>query len=109
MFPYSNVLDSCSTASSASTASATSVAENVIEITEEADLIQEERMIDDSIFPEDGEEGWKHRDVEHKLKHVEEGMLAMNLNETDIKPEENEEEWKVKCTHIKILYNTKSK
>lgn len=75
--------------------------EDLIEIAEEADLIQADRFIDDNLDPRGGRDGRKKEDTEEAVRAVEELMLAMNLDKADIKAERKEgkmekEEWEVK-------------
>lgn len=63
--------------------------EGFIQITEEADLIQAERFIDD-MDPRVGEGD----DENSEVKAIQERILAMNLDEVNIK-EQTEEEWQV--------------
>jgi len=71
--------------------------EDLIEIAEEADLIQEERMIEDgwTIGPGAGKDDKKKKEMEETAREVEELMLAMNLDKADIQAEQNEEGWQV--------------
>lgn len=74
-----------------SSASTPSEADDLIEITEEADLIQEERMIDDE--PDHDDRG--RANAARKLIQMEEMMLALDLDEVEVNEGANEEEWKV--------------
>lgn len=70
--------------------------DDLIEIAEEAELIQAERIIDDSIHPRGGRDGKKKESMEEAVREVEELMLAMNLDQAEIKAENSEEGWEVK-------------
>ncbi|XP_007548089.1 NFX1-type zinc finger-containing protein 1 isoform X1 [Poecilia formosa] len=71
--------------------------EDLIEIEEEAELIQAERMIDDgwTIGPRAGRDDKKKRNMEEDVREVEKLMLAMNLDNVDIQAEQNTAEWQV--------------
>lgn len=71
--------------------------EDLIEIAEEAELIQAERMIDDewTIGPRVGEDDRKKGKQEETVRDVEELMLAMNLDNVYIQAENSEEGWEV--------------
>lgn len=86
-----------------STASTPSEAEDLIEITEEADLIQADRIIDDEPY----RDGSGRANSAKKLKQVEKMMLALDLDEVEVKDEPNGEEWEVNM-NFKILHKTKS-
>lgn len=70
--------------------------EDLIEIAEEADLIQAERFIEDDIHPRGGRDDKKREFMEENVREVEELMLAMNLDKAEIKAENSEEGWEVK-------------
>ena len=72
--------------------------EDLIEIAEEADLIQAERIIEDdwTVGPRVGRDGRQKGDSEEAVRQVEELMLAMNLDKVDIEAEKSEEGWEVK-------------
>lgn len=63
--------------------------EDFIQITEEADLLEAERFIDD-VDPRVGE----HDDGNSEVRAIQDMILAMNLDEVNIK-EQTEEEWQV--------------
>lgn len=65
--------------------------EDLIDITEEADLIQAERIIDD-YDPREAQDSRKNKDDVRKLEEM---MLVMNLDQDEIQHEEGTEEWKV--------------
>lgn len=65
--------------------------EDLIDITEEADLIQAERIIDD-FDPREAQDSRKNKDDVRKLEEM---MLVMNLDQDEIQHEEGTEEWKV--------------
>lgn len=54
--------------------------ERLIEITEEAALIQAERIVEDSIDLEMDGDGRKKRDMKEDVKEMEEMLLAFNLD-----------------------------
>ncbi len=68
--------------------------DDLLDIAEEADLIQAERIIEDSFLP-DRRDGRQRGDTEEDLRGIEELMLAMNLDESEIQPEQSEEGWEV--------------
>ncbi|KAI3369880.1 hypothetical protein L3Q82_024689 [Scortum barcoo] len=68
--------------------------EDLIEIAEEADLIQAERIIEDNTGPRGGRDGRKNGDME-AVRAVEELMLAMNLDKAEVQPEKSEEGWEM--------------
>lgn len=70
--------------------------EDLIEIAEEAELIQAERIIEDNWGPKGGRDGRKKGDMDDALRVMEEMMLAMNLDKEDIKAEQSENGWEVK-------------
>lgn len=78
--------------------------EGLIEIAEEADLIQAERIIDDYIDLRVGRDGKKTRNMEDDVRKVEKLMLAMNLDKADIQAEQNEEGWMVKIQWIFFIW-----
>lgn len=65
--------------------------EDLIDIREEADLLQAERIIDDS-DPREARDGRKKKEA---MKKLEDMMLVMNLDNDEIQQEENNEEWEV--------------
>lgn len=65
--------------------------EDLIDITEEADLIQAERIIDDS-DPREAQDSRKKKDDMRKLEEM---MLVMNLDQDEIQHEESDGEWEV--------------
>uniref|UniRef100_A0A1A8CEK6 Zinc finger, NFX1-type containing 1 n=2 Tax=Nothobranchius kadleci TaxID=1051664 RepID=A0A1A8CEK6_NOTKA len=69
--------------------------EDLIDIAEEADLIQAERMIDDNWmvgFRAGNDDKKKNED---NIKQIENKMLAMNLNKVHIQAEKSEEGWEI--------------
>ena len=70
--------------------------EDLIEIAEEADLIEAERIIDDNTDPRGGRDGRRNEDMEEAVREMEEHMLAMNLDEAEMKAEQSEEGWEVR-------------
>ncbi|XP_061687607.1 NFX1-type zinc finger-containing protein 1 [Syngnathoides biaculeatus] len=68
--------------------------EELIDITEEAELIQADRIIEDNIDAGRGKDPKMERLREAMaLKRVQKSMLAMSMEEDDKKPEQTEEEW----------------
>lgn len=65
--------------------------EDLIDIRQEADLLQAERIIDDA-DPREARDGRKKKDV---MKKLEDMMLEMHLDNNEIQQEENNEEWEV--------------
>ncbi|XP_059186152.1 NFX1-type zinc finger-containing protein 1 isoform X2 [Centropristis striata] len=76
--------------------------DDFIEIAEEADLIQAERIIEDNIGPRRGR---KNEDTEEAVRAVEELMLAMNLDEAEIQAEQSEEGWEMQRTQKRKMKN----
>ncbi|XP_030275595.1 NFX1-type zinc finger-containing protein 1 isoform X4 [Sparus aurata] len=77
--------------------------EDLIEIAEEADLIQAERIIDDNTDPRGGRDGRRNQDVEEALREMEENMLAMNLDEAEIQAEQSEDGWEIQKAQKKKM------
>lgn len=96
---YCNVLDMA-----AAEAMELGEEEGLIEIAEEADLIQAERIIDD-YDPRFDKDGTKKRNMESDVRKVEEMMLAMNLDKADIQAEQKEEGWMVKIQGIFFIWS----
>ncbi|KAK2915291.1 NFX1-type zinc finger-containing protein 1 [Channa argus] len=69
--------------------------DDLIEIAEEAELIQEERFIEDNMGARDGRDGKKKGEMEETIRFVEELMLAMNLDKVEIQAEQSEEGWEI--------------
>ncbi|XP_051269576.1 NFX1-type zinc finger-containing protein 1 [Dicentrarchus labrax] len=72
--------------------------EDLIEIAEEADLIQAERIIEDNIGPRAGRRDRDRRnkgDTQEVVREVEELMLAMNLDKSEIRAEQSEEGFEI--------------
>ncbi|XP_028303349.1 NFX1-type zinc finger-containing protein 1 isoform X2 [Gouania willdenowi] len=70
--------------------------DELIEIAEEADLIQAERIVEDWSFnPHHGRDGKKKRNMEESVEAVEKLMFAVNLNETQTATEESNNEWQI--------------
>uniref|UniRef100_A0A4W6EBA4 Zinc finger NFX1-type containing 1 n=1 Tax=Lates calcarifer TaxID=8187 RepID=A0A4W6EBA4_LATCA len=67
--------------------------DDLIEIAEEADLIQAERIVEDNFGPRGGRDGRKRG--EEAVREVEELMLAMNLDKAEIQAEQSEEGWEM--------------
>lgn len=74
-----------------STASSPSEVEDLIEIIEEADLIQADRMIDDEPYHD---ARGRPKDA-RKLKQMEEMMLALDLDGVEVKDGPSGKEWEV--------------
>ncbi|XP_023281831.1 NFX1-type zinc finger-containing protein 1 [Seriola lalandi dorsalis] len=79
--------------------------EDLIEIAEEADLIQAERIIDDNIGPRRGRDGRKTGNMEEAVREVEELMLAMNLDKAEIQAEQSEEGWEMQRDQKRKIKN----
>lgn len=79
--------------------------EDLIEVAEEADLIQAERIIEDNIGPRVGRDGRKKGDNDEAVRAVEELMLAMNLDKTEIQAEQSEEGWEMQRDQKKKMKN----
>ncbi|KAG7494034.1 NFX1-type zinc finger-containing protein 1 [Solea senegalensis] len=77
--------------------------EELIEITEEADLIQAERIIDDDISPRGDRDHGKKGNMKSAVREVEELMLAMNLEKDEIQTEQREDEWEMQREQKKKL------
>ncbi|XP_023137605.3 NFX1-type zinc finger-containing protein 1 [Amphiprion ocellaris] len=77
--------------------------EDLIEIAEEADLIQAERIIEDNFDPRGGSDGRKKEDMEEAVRAVEELMLAMNLDKAEIQVEQREKEWEIQQAQRKKM------
>lgn len=76
--------------------------EKLIAIPQEADLIMEERFVEDSVS---GRDDRSNEDEEKDVRAVEERMLAMNLDAHEIQAEQSDEGWEVKlgdssCGHF---------
>lgn len=79
--------------------------EDLIDIAEEADLIQAERIIEDNTGPRGGRSGIKKGDMEEATRAVEELMLAMNLDNSEIAAELSDEGFEVKLGGDLDLFN----
>ncbi|XP_039653022.1 NFX1-type zinc finger-containing protein 1 isoform X2 [Perca fluviatilis] len=79
--------------------------DDLIEIAEEADLIQAERIIEDNIGPKGGRDGKRNGDMAEAVRAVEELMLAMNLDKTEIQAEQSEEGWEMQRAQKRKLKN----
>ncbi|XP_040890146.1 NFX1-type zinc finger-containing protein 1 [Toxotes jaculatrix] len=77
--------------------------EDLIDIAEEADLIQAERFIEDNINSRGGRNGGKRRDIKEVVKEVEELMLAMTLDKAEIQAEQSEEGWEMQRSQKKKM------
>ncbi|XP_015239630.1 PREDICTED: NFX1-type zinc finger-containing protein 1 [Cyprinodon variegatus] len=71
--------------------------DELIEIAEEAELIQAERMIDDgwTIGPRAGRDDKKKENLEDGVREMEELMLVMNLDNVDVRAEQSGEAWQM--------------
>lgn len=69
--------------------------EGLIEIAEEADLIQAERIIEDNIGPRRGRDDRMKEAMKSAVREVEELMLALNLDADEIQAEQSEGEWEM--------------
>ncbi|XP_061543897.1 NFX1-type zinc finger-containing protein 1 [Phycodurus eques] len=68
--------------------------EQLIEVTEEADLIQAERIIEDNIVTKRRYDAKKEHLMEAMaLERMQKSMLAMSLDQGEKNPEQTEEEW----------------
>ncbi|XP_019734924.1 NFX1-type zinc finger-containing protein 1 isoform X2 [Hippocampus comes] len=68
--------------------------EDVIEVAEEADLIQAERIIEDNIDTEcDSNDERECLREAMGFRRIQKSILAMSMDQDPIKPEETEEEW----------------
>ncbi|MEQ2177458.1 hypothetical protein GOODEAATRI_003729 [Goodea atripinnis] len=81
--------------------------------TEEAELIQAERMIDDgwTIGPRADRDDKKKGKVDESVREVEELMLAMNLDNIDVRVQQSEDAWQVTTlwvTRYRIELRTKA-
>ncbi|KAK1901087.1 NFX1-type zinc finger-containing protein 1 [Dissostichus eleginoides] len=72
-------------------------------IQEEADLIQAERIVEDNIGPRGGRDGKKKDDMTEALRALEDLMLAINLEETEIQAEQSEAGWEMQPAQKKKL------
>uniref|UniRef100_UPI0037E7DECA NFX1-type zinc finger-containing protein 1 n=1 Tax=Semicossyphus pulcher TaxID=241346 RepID=UPI0037E7DECA len=79
--------------------------EDLIDITEEADMIMAERIIEDYIGPRDRREGRKEEDLQEAVRVAEEMMLAMNLNKAEIQPEQSDGEWEMQREQKRRMKN----
>ncbi|XP_024125640.1 NFX1-type zinc finger-containing protein 1 isoform X2 [Oryzias melastigma] len=81
--------------------------EDLIEIAEEADLIQEERMIDDNwtMSPAAGKDGRQKGDLGDAVRAVERLMLAMNLDNVGPQAEQSGEAWQMQRDQRKRMKN----
>uniref|UniRef100_A0A7N8XVC0 Zinc finger, NFX1-type containing 1 n=1 Tax=Mastacembelus armatus TaxID=205130 RepID=A0A7N8XVC0_9TELE len=67
--------------------------EDLIEIAEEADLIQADRIIEDNMGPKGGRNRRKKEDC--NIRAIEEMMLAMNLNQDEMQAEQRKGKWEI--------------
>uniref|UniRef100_A0AAX7TZG3 RZ-type domain-containing protein n=1 Tax=Astatotilapia calliptera TaxID=8154 RepID=A0AAX7TZG3_ASTCA len=68
--------------------------EDLIEIAEEADLIQAERIIEDNFGPRGIRDARKKEEMQDAVREVEDLMLAMNLDKVKIQAGQSEEGFK---------------
>nr|XP_040059120.1 NFX1-type zinc finger-containing protein 1 isoform X2 [Gasterosteus aculeatus aculeatus] len=74
--------------------------EKLIAIPQEADLIMEERFVEDSVS---GRDDRSNEDEEKDVRAVEERMLAMNLDAHEIQAEQSDEGWEIQRFEKKRL------
>ncbi|XP_047203702.1 NFX1-type zinc finger-containing protein 1 isoform X1 [Girardinichthys multiradiatus] len=81
--------------------------DDLIEIAEEAELIQAERMIDDgwTIGPRADRDDKKKGKVDESVREVEELMLAMNLDNIDVRVQQSEEAWQMQRDQRRKMKN----
>ncbi|XP_068451312.1 NFX1-type zinc finger-containing protein 1 [Clinocottus analis] len=80
--------------------------DDFIEIAEEADLMQEERFIEDGSDPRGGRDGKKNGNIEEAARELEELMLAMNLDTDDVQAEQSEGGgWEIQRSQKRKLKN----
>ncbi|XP_033939060.1 NFX1-type zinc finger-containing protein 1 isoform X2 [Pseudochaenichthys georgianus] len=72
-------------------------------IPEEADLIQADRIVEDNIGPRGGRDGKRKDDMAEALRALEDLMLAMNLEETEIQHEQSQAGWEMQRAQKKKL------
>lgn len=69
--------------------------EDLIEIAEQADVIQAERFIEDDVGPRGSRDGKREKNMEEALTIMVDSMMALNLDKDAEKAEETEGEWTV--------------
>uniref|UniRef100_A0A665VRZ3 Zinc finger, NFX1-type containing 1 n=1 Tax=Echeneis naucrates TaxID=173247 RepID=A0A665VRZ3_ECHNA len=79
--------------------------EDLIEIAEEAKLIEADRIIEDNIGPRGGRDGRNAEKMEEAVREVEKLLLAMNLDKSEKQAEQSEEEWKMQRAQKKKMKN----
>uniref|UniRef100_A0A3Q3JND9 RZ-type domain-containing protein n=1 Tax=Monopterus albus TaxID=43700 RepID=A0A3Q3JND9_MONAL len=79
--------------------------EDLIEIEEEADLIQAERIIEGDTGRRDGRDGGKKGDMEEAVHAMEELMLAMNLDNAQKQVEQSEDGFQMQPKQRKKMKN----
>nr|XP_046239135.1 NFX1-type zinc finger-containing protein 1 [Scatophagus argus] len=79
--------------------------EDLIEIAEEADLIEAERIIEDNTGPRVGRQGRNKLDTTGAVREIEELMLAMHLDKTEMQPEQSEEGYEFQRKQKKKMKN----
>ncbi|KAM6979789.1 NFX1-type zinc finger-containing protein 1 [Aplochiton taeniatus] len=80
-------------------------AEDLIEIAEEADMLQAERMLD-GLDPDTHRDRAKdEREQEQMLQHVAELTLAMPIQDVDTQGDQREEEWQIQKQQKKKIKN----
>lgn len=72
--------------------------EDLIEIAEEADLIQAERFVEVSDMHHSRDDD--RRKMEETVRDMAEMMLAMNLENTQIHAEQSDEGWEVRTYNV---------
>ncbi|XP_071379095.1 NFX1-type zinc finger-containing protein 1 [Centroberyx affinis] len=79
--------------------------EDLLEIAEEADLIQAERIIEDNYHPRGGKDDEKRERMEETIREVEEMMLAMNLEKVEIQADQSDEGWEMQRDQRRKMKN----
>ncbi|XP_070700533.1 NFX1-type zinc finger-containing protein 1 [Pempheris klunzingeri] len=79
--------------------------EDLIEIEEEADLIQAERIIEGDTGPRGDRDGRKKGDMEEAVRAVEELMLAINLDKAEVQAEQGRDVWEMQRDQKKRMKN----
>lgn len=79
--------------------------DDLIEIAEEADLIEAERIIEDDMGFRGDSDGEEALDTKEAVRELEDLMLAMNLDEAEIQAEQSEEGWEIQRDQKKKMKN----
>ncbi|KAF7649472.1 hypothetical protein LDENG_00140980 [Lucifuga dentata] len=77
--------------------------QDLIEIAEEADLIQAERFIEDNTDHRDIQKERNKKAMEDAVREVEEMMLAVKLENAEIQPGQSDEGWEIPREHKKKI------